>query len=223
MRFALLILWIALTIWFLTSPNTSPVEGHVRERIKVSAEDISGAPVRASMTDPPLVRIGGVDQKCSDCHDLFKSLDVTPSHTLQHTGVEMQHGMNGRCFNCHLQEDRNRLALNDGSTVGFSESTALCSRCHGTVFRDWELGMHGKTMGSWDKDSGEQWRFRCVDCHDPHSPRFAKIAPLPGPNTLRMGEPYHHSPEAQERNPLERWKKPAVHGHGEPAASGEKH
>lgn len=206
MRILLLVLWVALSIWFLASPSPSPVEGNVRERVRVSADQISTGPVRASITDPPRVHIGGVDQKCSDCHALFKSLDVTPSQVRQHTGVVMQHGMNGRCFNCHLKEDRNLLVLNDGSTVGFSDSTSLCSRCHGTVFRDWEKGMHGKTMGSWDASSGEQWRLRCVDCHDPHSPRFGQIETLPGPNTLRAGDPYHHDDKAQKRNPLERWK-----------------
>ncbi|MFT7170196.1 MAG: hypothetical protein ACI80K_003343 [Paracoccaceae bacterium] len=206
LRVFLFFLWAALTIWFLTSPSSSPVEGNVRERIKVSKEQISTSPIRESITDPPTVRIGGVDQKCSDCHALFASLDVTPSHIRQHTDLVMNHGMNGRCFNCHFKDDRNLLALNDGSTVGFADSTDLCARCHGTVFRDWELGMHGKTMGSWDASSGKQWRYRCVDCHNPHSPRFPKIEALPGPNTLRMGEPYHHDSAAQDRNPLERWK-----------------
>ena len=62
-----------------------------------------------------------------------------------------------------------------------------------------------------------------MDCHDPHSPRFGKIEPLPGPNTLRMGEPYHHSSEAQDRNPLERWKAALGKGHGDAAHSDSAH
>ena len=189
------------------------MDGLVKDRVEVTPEQISTGPIRASITDPPRVRIGGVDQKCSDCHALFASLDVTPGTIIQHGHIDMQHGMNARCFNCHFQKDRNQLVLHDGSTIGFSDSTRLCAKCHGTVFRDWELGMHGKTMGSWDADSGEQWRLRCVDCHDPHSPRFDPIELLPGPNTLRMGEPRHHDSAAQDRNPLERWKS-KLSGHG---------
>ena len=189
----------------------------------VTAEQISTAPRRVPLTDPPRVSIGGVDQKCSDCHALFNSLDVTPSDVKQHLNVEMRHGLNGRCFNCHVKDERNVLLLNDGTHVGFSDSTALCANCHGTTFRDWERGMHGRTMGSWDASSGEQWRLRCVDCHNPHSPAFGQIEPLPAPNTLRMVEPRKHDGEAQARNPLERWK--AGHGDDEHTdhASSEKH
>ncbi len=207
MRITLLLAWLALAFWFLRSSSSSPIDGSViGERRKVAAADIDPADTRRTITDPPIVRIGGVDQKCSDCHALFASLDVTPSNIRQHTGVVMNHGMNGRCYNCHAKTDRNVLVLHDESTVGFSESTRLCAQCHGTVFRDWEHGMHGRTMGSWDRNSADQWRLRCVDCHDPHSPAFPDLVPLPPPNTLRMGEPSHEHGAAQGRNPLERWK-----------------
>lgn len=226
MRFILLLIWIGLTVFFLVSSPATPLEGTVRERTLVTAAQLDTSPPRSSLVDPPMVHIGGVDQKCSDCHAIFESLDVTPSSIRQHEHIEMRHGMNGRCFNCHLKGDRNMLIRSDGAMVGYADSTQLCAGCHGTLFRDWERGMHGRTMGSWIRGSAEQWRLRCVDCHDPHAPAFGQIEALPAPNTLRMGEPRHHDGGAQARNPLERWKSTPAHDDEQlipPDASSEKH
>ena len=57
-------------------------------------------------------------------------------------------------------------------------------------------------------DAPEQRRLKCTECHDPHSPAYPRMQPLPGPNTLRMGPQdsvqHHGVPE----NTLEKWKAP---------------
>jgi hypothetical protein len=102
--------------------------------------------------------------------------------------------MNDWCFNCHDVAERERLVLQDTTTVMFVEVPVLCAQCHGTTYRDWQRGMHGKTTGSWDKASGNQRRLLCTECHNPHGPAYGKLVPLPGPNTLRM------TPEGGEEN-----------------------
>jgi len=62
--------------------------------------------------------------------------------------------------------------------VPFTESYRLCGQCHGTQFRDWRTGIHGKRTGYWD---GPKRYLLCVHCHNPHSPRFAALQPLPPP------------------------------------------
>ncbi len=213
MRAALTALWIGLALWFLFGGEGSGVTELSATELEagVAPEDIATGPLRSTLGDPPRVVIGGVEQKCSDCHALFASLEVTPSNIRQHTHIELDHGLNDRCYNCHSQSDRNKLVMHDGSLVGFADSTTLCSKCHGTVFRDWERGMHGKTLGSWDASSGRQVRLRCVECHDPHAPAFDPFEALPGPRSRGYRPPDAHAghggePTSEELNPLERWK-----------------
>jgi len=208
MRTLLTLLWFSLGAWFAfgSSASRDDVLGEIPASPAVDAEDIDPAPLRTPVIVPPRVRIGGVDQKCSDCHALFASLDVTPGDIRQHPHIALNHGRNDRCYNCHAQGDRNRLVLHDGETVDFDHAAELCAQCHGTVFRDWERGMHGKTLGSWVRGSDEQRRLACPECHDPHAPAFGAFVPLPGPHTWRMGHPGEPGHEASERNPLERWK-----------------
>ncbi len=113
--------------------------------------------------------------------------------------------------------------LHDGTRIGFNYAPRLCAQCHGTVFRDWERGTHGKTMGSWDADDPRRHRLACNDCHDPHSPAYPKFAPLPGPNTLRMGEQHGVTGHSERHIPLQRWSRPGVHETTPPPPPPEEH
>ena len=162
-------------------------------------------PFRGAMREA-VTLVGGFEQKCNSCHRLFESREPTAVELSQHTHLRHDHGMNDRCFNCHDNADREKLVLHDGTLIPVSEAPRLCGQCHGPTYRDWEMGIHGKTTGSWDKSTGLQERLRCNECHDPHAPAFPQFAPLPGPNTLRMpdrraGE--HVSPASE--SPLQRW------------------
>jgi hypothetical protein len=183
MRIALAGLWFLLAGWFLLGSSTGrdAVLGELQRAARVDPEAISSEPSRTPLTDPPRILLGGVEQRCSDCHDLFSSREPTPATLRQHREVVLDHGLNDRCYNCHSNPERTTLVLRDGTEVPFGESTSLCAQCHGTVFRDWERGMHGKTLGSWDPASPEFVRLECVSCHDPHAPAFEAIVPLPGP------------------------------------------
>jgi hypothetical protein len=201
----LIVGFLGLAAWFLR--GSPPVEIPPAVSPAIPARAISPAPVRNAQFGTPVVTIGGFERPCMDCHRLFESREETPRRLTQHRDIVLDHGLNDRCFNCHDREDRNRLALRGGRTVAYSNVPRLCAKCHGPTYRDWQLGMHGKSLGQWNPRSPGQRRLQCSECHDPHAPAFAPMRPLPGPNTLRMGEPVdkEHGP-TDMMDPLRKWR-----------------
>ncbi len=209
---------LALAGWLATEPPRAAVP--IVATAAVTRDRIDPSPLRRMQTDPPSVVIGGYLHHCNDCHRLFESAAERQGPLAQHTEVVLNHGMNDRCFNCHDRKDRQRLTCRDGRMIPFSQVADLCAQCHGTTYRDWQKGMHGKTLGSWDASTGRQHRLVCTECHNPHAPAYERIAPLPAPNTLRMGSPSsgdHGSPDGKH-NPLARWRPAPGGAPDEPAA-----
>lgn len=94
------------------------------------------------------------------------------------------HGSNSRnsgCFNCHNPGKLDQLVTRDGTQLELTQATLLCASCHGPTYRDWEAGIHGRTTGYWSRAHGPATRESCTACHDPHSPAFPLLIPLPGP------------------------------------------
>lgn len=208
MRAVIPLVFFALTAWFLLGAGAAELP--IPEAARLEPGALAGGPRRVPLGDPPSVVIGGYEQTCQACHMLFDSQPLEGrAELLQHTELVLDHGLNDNCYNCHSLEDRDKLILVDGSEVGFAEVVELCARCHGTTYRDWQRGMHGKTLGSWDASSGEMRRLECTECHDPHAPAFDPLAPLPGPNTLRMGHP--EKGHEHGSSPLQRWSRGEGH------------
>lgn len=207
MRFLIPATFLALAALFVLDAR-SGVALPIPPASGVVQADLQLGPPRVALSDPPTIQNGAFRQTCSECHALFPSPDVPRDPLLQHTHVVLDHGLNDRCYNCHSRENRDVLVKHGGETLGFERVPELCSQCHGTVYRDWQDGTHGRTTGSWMSDAPAQRRLRCTECHDPHSPAYPRMQPLPGPNTLRMGPQdsvqHHGVPE----NPLEKWKAP---------------
>lgn len=196
--------FVAVAAWMLlASPKVEIPRGEV---YLVPREEILPGATRQPLLDASQAVVQGQVRPCSECHRLFAPApEKIDRVAIQHDHIKMNHGINVRCLNCHDGADRDKLVLHDGTLVSFADAPRLCSNCHGTVYRDWERGMHGKTMGSWDASSGAQVRLRCVECHDPHSPAYSAMAPLAGPTTLRMGDQTrHHSPHGKI-SPLRKW------------------
>ena len=82
------------------------------------------------------------------------------------------------CLDCHDKNNRDSLKLASGKLIGFDESYKLCGQCHGDKLRDWKVGVHGKRTGEWN---GRKQYLLCVHCHNPHSPKFKPVKPLPPP------------------------------------------
>ncbi|MEW6237408.1 MAG: hypothetical protein AB1656_18655 [Candidatus Omnitrophota bacterium] len=137
-------------------------------------------PIRGEFR-PLRLRLSGFEYQCSECHEIIES--QTERHTLiaEHMNIKLDHGRNDYCLNCHLLTNRNAYAAHDGSEIPANRPAELCGKCHGLVYRDWLAGAHGKFIGYWDPRQGERQRLLCIQCHDPHAPKFPKIAPMPRP------------------------------------------
>jgi hypothetical protein len=116
---------------------------------------------------------------CSDCHaEMEVNLEGRQLEEM-HDDIQLNHGPADRwCFDCHNPDDRDSLRLANGTLIGFDESYRLCGQCHGTIFRDWREGIHGRREGYWN---GAKSYLLCAHCHNPHAPRFQAIEPLPPP------------------------------------------
>lgn len=117
---------------------------------------------------------------CSQCH---AGMEPNPERRALafHTEIAeiFDHAKDQRwCLDCHDAENRDWLRSAAGSLISFEESYYLCGQCHGTIFRDWKAGIHGKRTGYWN---GKKEYRLCVHCHNPHSPRFKPLTPLPPP------------------------------------------
>jgi hypothetical protein len=139
---------------------------------------------------------------CSECH---ADMDVNPERRMledEHVEISemFNHASDQRwCLDCHNPDNRDVLRLANGDLVSFEESYFLCGQCHGTIFRDWKAGIHGKRTGEWN--GKKQYRL-CVHCHNPHSPKFKPIKPLPPPNNPLEIKYKKLSDEEIPRNPL---------------------
>lgn len=201
----IVVCFLALAAWFLFGPRVTAIPR--TPPVAIVPAEISTAPVRAPLGDVPVAVIAGFEMRCMECHGLFESRPETARRLTQHRHIVLDHGLNDRCFNCHDDAQRDRLALRGDKTIPFTQVARLCAECHGPTYRDWQRGMHGRTMGSWDPRSDRQWRLICLQCHDPHSPAYKPFRPLPGPNTLRMG-PLRKKDEqgpVDRADPLRHW------------------
>lgn len=190
--------------WFLWGPDIESIP-EIRSA-KVNPAFLTTAPRRKPLGDPPVIHINGFDRTCMDCHKLFPPRENPPAKLLTHSHILLVHGINDQCRSCHDVHNRNRLVLQNGDSIPYAKVTRLCADCHGPTFRDWERGMHGRTIGYWDATKGEPLRLGCSECHDPHRPRgpaMEPMAPLPPPHTLRMAPlKMPEGGEAKERDPL---------------------
>lgn len=119
---------------------------------------------------------------CMECHKTLEAKWEMDRLWVEHKTVQLNHGNNKFCLNCHHPENRNAFKHDDGSEIPEQNVVALCARCHGTVHRDWEAGVHGRQNGYWDRSKGARSKLTCIQCHDPHNPRFAAIESLTAPH-----------------------------------------
>jgi len=116
---------------------------------------------------------------CNDCHSELEPNPQRRELIDMHDDIVFDHDSENRwCLACHNTLDRDSLILAGGNLLGFNESYKLCGQCHGPKYRDWRLGIHGKRTGEWN---GNKQYLLCVHCHDPHSPKFKAMQPLPSP------------------------------------------
>ena len=121
---------------------------------------------------------------CHLCHAYWVPIprsEQTSNPRFAHANIQINHGNNDRCYNCHHIADRNKYVANDGSPLMVRNVELLCARCHGLIYNDWLAGTHGKWTGAWTSEGGEQETFGCTECHDPHNPFFKYDVITPPP------------------------------------------
>lgn len=122
---------------------------------------------------------------CHICHAFWVPIprsEQTSNPRFAHANIQLNHGNNNRCYNCHQITDRNNYVANDGSGIMVQTVEKLCERCHGLIYNDWVAGTHGKWTGSWSAaDSKSRKTFGCTQCHDPHDPMFKYDVTAPPP------------------------------------------
>lgn len=149
-----------------------------------SQESVDGKPKEFPV---PLKPLSKTITPCRACHGPEKDFKInwTRTEVLRvHTNIQLHHGGERLwCLDCHNPTNRNFLTpLSDGKPIPFDESYKLCGKCHGTKYRDWKHGIHGKRTGSWN---GTKTYYLCVQCHNPHKPRFKPLKPEPPPRKPR--------------------------------------
>lgn len=125
-----------------------------------------------------LVKLGWT-YNCMECHTLLKPRWHYDRPMVEHKDIRLDHGNNRFCLNCHHPTNRNAWVDYDGAEIAQANVVQLCAKCHGTTYRDWNAGVHGRQNGHWDETKGDKTKLRCIQCHDPHSPKFQAMKPLP--------------------------------------------
>ena len=121
----------------------------------------------------------GWTYNCMECHRMFPAKWHYDRPMVEHRDIHLDHGNNRFCLNCHHPTNRNAFVDYDGAEIAEANVVLLCAKCHGTIYRDWKAGVHGRENGYWNAAMGEKTKLRCIQCHDPHSPKFKPMKPLP--------------------------------------------
>lgn len=130
--------------------------------------------------------------RCNSCHaDHVKAPYARTVADLKdfHVGKAFAHGTVA-CGACHDLQDRERLHLADGTSLPLAEVQQLCGQCHGLQARDYAHGAHGGMSGYWDLSRGPRTRNGCVDCHNPHAPKYPSYAPVQKPRDRFLDGPH---------------------------------
>ncbi|MGB7345550.1 MAG: hypothetical protein WBD20_15155 [Pirellulaceae bacterium] len=135
---------------------------------------------------PPTIQLEQADPQgrkgsiaCSTCHSVRDPdyTTKTPADLDQfHQNMQIAHGTL-TCYSCHNPDDADALRLADSTSVAYPDVMTLCAQCHGPQARDYAHGAHGGMTGYWDLKRGPRTRNNCIDCHDPHVPKFPSMNP----------------------------------------------
>ena len=161
-------------------------EAEEAERAVVEGED---APITVKEMVVPMPREpsglvyvkAGFSYRCMECHSGIKAKWRYERPMIEHTRLELRHGTNSFCLNCHHPENRDNYVHYDGSEIPADRVELLCRKCHGPQYRDWQAGIHGRVNGYWKGEIGPQEKLLCTQCHDPHDPAFKPMRPMPAP------------------------------------------
>jgi len=152
----------------------------------LAQQPLTGLAIDAHLDKTPPRKTIGLDlvmngwtYNCMECHKLFPAKWHYDRPMAEHQDIKLDHGNNRFCLNCHHLTNRNAFMDYDGAEIAQADVVLLCAKCHGTTYRDWQAGAHGRQNGYWNLQQGTKTKLRCIQCHDPHSPKFKPMQPLP--------------------------------------------
>ncbi len=185
--------WLFLCLIFVLLALSFSVdmwgEREIKEKIeKVDKKFIDKTGIATPMLAP---KTKLTQMSCNECHSKIVPGLVAKKSVPQHPDIVLAHGINDTCLNCHDKYSREWLRSPSFERIDFAESEKLCASCHATQFRDWNIGVHGRLNGYWDKTRGEQTKLTCVACHNPHAPGFKSVEPAPAPHYLHRNRSKH--------------------------------
>lgn len=167
----------------------------------VSDEHLDKTPPRETQ-GLDIIKMGWT-YNCMECHKLLEAKWHFDRPLTEHRNLQLDHGNNRFCLNCHHPTNRNAFVDYDGSEIRETEVVMLCAKCHGPTHRDWKAGVHGRRNGYWNVQKGIQTQLRCIQCHDPHDPKFKPVKPLAPPRyPKRASQPHdfkHMENEVHEK------------------------
>ncbi len=179
----ILIIGLGLAVLFLISMPWQETLRHYPEISGLSPQDFKPEPLPVRGEIRPLrFHRSDFTYQCNECHRTFLSPKGRRRGVAERHYIKFDHGNNDFCLNCHHRTNREAYAAYDGSQIPADEPDRLCSKCHGMVYRDWEIGAHGRRNGFWMASMGEVKQLYCIQCHDPHTPKFEALSPMPGPS-----------------------------------------
>lgn len=174
----------ALLAWAQGTDSQTAVKLPVVPRPRAAQPPV-GLPTDTHLDKTPPRQTVGLDlvrngwtYNCMECHRLTQPRWHYNRAMNEHKDIQLEHGNNRFCLNCHHTTNRNAFVDYDSSEIAEQDVVLLCAKCHGTTYRDWQAGVHGRQNGFWDADLGPKTRLRCIQCHDPHQPKFQPMTPL---------------------------------------------
>ncbi len=127
--------------------------------------------------------------KCQSCHAQVDESEFEVRKLVDmHTDIHLDHG-NGAlwCFSCHNPKAGNTIHVEGKEPASFQYSAGLCSKCHASIYADWKKGVHSKITGYM---TANREKKTCVDCHNPHHPKFKALVPDGMPDSREQRQ-YH--------------------------------
>lgn len=172
---------LCLFFWLFCQPAAAPFASDHINAFSAGNNVVDYTPVQGYFLPLKLRRDTLFEYTCNECHRVFDTDEKRKQRIAEHVDLTLNHGKTIHCLNCHHKTNRNAYTTNNGQEIPSDRPEELCSQCHGTTYRDWKAGAHGRAIGRWDGKGKGRNSLVCTECHNPHNPEFPQLVPMAGP------------------------------------------